>query len=133
MITPQMKDYILNYIVNNQNIRIPIDCTLMANELDTTSVCIEKIINQFARLNLCKINICYGSTYDITVQAEADDMLFRGGFTFQEDILNSNLDKLAAELKYLSGKTSGETLDSVQKMASIVGSILTALPFINRE
>ncbi|QIU92896.1 hypothetical protein [Bacteroides faecium] len=133
MITPQMKDQLLDYIVNNDNIRIPIDCNLMANELNTTSICIEKMINQFARLNLCKINIHYGSTYDITAQTEADDMLFRGGFTFQEDILNSNLDKLAAELKHLSGKTSGETLDSVQKMASIVGSISTALPFINGE
>lgn len=133
MITPQIKDHILNYIVNNKDIRIPIDCKIMANELGTTSVCIEKIINQFVRLNLCKINICYGNTYDITVQAEADDMLFRGGFTFQEDILNSNLDKLAAELKYLSGNTSGDALDSVQKMASIVGSISTSLPFINGE
>ena len=56
MITPEMKDYILRYIVENEDIRIMIDCTTMASELNTTSVSIEKILNQFERLNLCKIN-----------------------------------------------------------------------------
>ena len=31
MITPEMKDYILRYIVENEDIRIMIDCTSMAS------------------------------------------------------------------------------------------------------
>lgn len=131
MITPKMKDYILRYIVENEDIRIMIDCTTMASELNTTSVSIEKILNQFERLNLCKINNYYGDTCDITVQAEADDLMFRGGFVFQEEILKANLDKLAIELEYLSKETSGTTLNRVYTMLSILGIILQAAPSID--
>ena len=131
MITPEMKDYILRYIVENEDIRIMIDCTTMASELNTTSVSIEKILNQFERLNLCKINNYYGDTCYITVQAEADDLMFRGGFVFQEEILKANLDKLAIELEYLSKETSGTTLNRVYTMLSILGIILQAAPSID--
>ena len=122
MITPEMKDYILRYIVENEDIRIMIECTTMASE---------KILNQFELLNLCKINNYYGDTFDITVQAEADDLMFRGGFVFQEEILKANLDKLAIELEYLSKETSGTTLNRVYTMLSILGIILQAAPSID--
>lgn len=137
MITPQMKDYILKYIVNNEENRILIKCGDMAKTLNTTSSCIEKIISQFSRLNLCKLNNIYGSTYestyDITVQAEADDFLYHGGFEFQEEVTLANLKKLESELAYLSKNTSGKILDTVQKAVSIVGALLQASPLLNRE
>ena len=50
-----------------------------------------------------------------------------------EDLMKANLSKLDLELSQLYKESSGVALERIQKMSSIIGSILNALPLINGE
>lgn len=137
MITAQIKDKILFNIVESANtIRLEINVQTLSNKLDVNSDIICAVIEYFERKGFCHINNklgCYGSEkYDITLHVEAYDMYRNGGFVFLDDIMKTNLSKLELELSLLSKKASGDFLDRLQKMSSIVGSLLSAFPFINR-
>lgn len=137
MITPQMKDKVLSYLIQRENVKFDIHIDSLSKELNIKSEFISLIIEQFNEMALCKINETHAlgfppTRFIITLTAKAYDASRNGGFVFQEEIMKANLSKLDMELAQLSKKVSGDILDRVQKVTSIVGVISSAFPFINR-
>ena len=137
MITPEIKDKILSFIVLKDKIRFEIRIESLANELDISPDIISAIVQYFSRIGLLQINKEMGfmgkETFDITMNVEAYDLYHEGGFTFQEEILKAQLNKLDEELSLLKKKTTDSTLSTIEKMISIVGTILKSLPLDNRN
>ena len=137
MITPQMKDKVLSYIVKQELPRFMIRLDDLSVQLDIKPDYISLIIEQFKKMGLCEINETRGigfppTAFIITLTANAYDANRNGGFVFQEEIMKANLLKLDMELNQLSNESSGVIWDRVQKIMSIVNLISITFPFINR-
>lgn len=133
-----MKDKVLSYMVKQETVRFAIYLDDLSHELNIKPEFISLIIDQFDEMALCKIDETRGlgftpTCFIVTLTAKAYDADRNGGFVFQEEIMKANLSKLDMELAQLSKELSGNVLDRVQKITSIVGAISSAFPFINRE
>lgn len=136
MITPQMKDKVLSYMVEQKLPRFIICTDNLATELDIEPEFICLIIEQFEKQSLCRIQEKRGlgfppTTFVILLTADAYDAKRNGGFVFQEEIMKTNLAKLDMELTQLYRESSETTLNRIQKIMSIVGTISSTFPFIN--
>ena len=137
MITPQMKDKVLSYMLEQQSSRFMVYTDDLANELNIKPEFICLIIEQFEKQSLCQIQEKRGlgfppNAFVILLTADAYDAKHNGGFVFQEEIMKANLAKLDMELEKLHRESSERTINRIEKIMSIVGTISSAFPFIDR-
>lgn len=124
MITPELKDKILNNLLSHNDVTYTFNIIQLANELNCSSDTIRAILDYFNRLNLISAtNYTIGGDVIISLNVEASDMALRGGFVAQEELIKKNFEKLLLELDSLKSKFP----KNIETITSIIGNISNAL------
>ena len=84
---------------------------------------LDAMLGQFELLGLCEVMRNIGGRVDVSLNAEAHDMVLHGGFVAQEELLRKNIEKLELELKSLEPSLLGK----VETISNIAANIATAL------
>lgn len=124
MITPELKDKVLNNQLSHNDVTYTFNIIQLANELNCSSDTIRAILDYFNRLNLISAtNYTIGGDVIISLNVEASDMALRGGFVAQEELIKKNFEKLLLELDSLKSKFP----KNIETITSIIGNISNAL------
>lgn len=124
MITPELKDKVLNNPLSHNDVTYTFNIIQLANELNCSSDTIRAILDYFNRLNLISAtNYTIGGDVIISLNVEASDMALRGGFVAQEELIKKNFEKLLLELDSLKSKFP----KNIETITSIIGNISNAL------
>lgn len=124
MITPELKDKVLNNLLSQNDVTYTFNIIQLANELNCSSDTIRAILDYFNRLNLISAtNYTIGGDVIISLNVEASDMALRGGFVAQEELIKKNFEKLLLELDSLKSKFP----KNIETITSIIGNISNAL------
>ena len=124
MITPELKDKVLNNLLSHNDVTYTFNIIQLANELNCSSDTIRAILDYFNRLNLISAtNYTIGGDVIISLNVEASDMALRGGFVAQEELIKKNFEKLLLELDSLKSKFP----KNIETITSIIGNISNAL------
>ena len=124
MITPELKDKVLNNLLSHNDETYTFNIIQLANELNCSSDTIRAILDYFNRLNLISAtNYTIGGDVIISLNVEASDMALRGGFVAQEELIKKNFEKLLLELDSLKSKFP----KNIETITSIIGNISNAL------
>lgn len=126
LITPQLKDEVLRYIVESDDLPTDIDYDEFAQKLSVSPDILGLIIEQFADMNLIKANEYTGGCL-VWITAKAHDFIGHGGFVAQEELLRNNIEKLELEIRMLSKELEPKYLDRFEKIMSLGNSIVGAL------
>lgn len=127
MITPKMKDDVLEILVNKtvEIIHFNVDAIPIMNDTRITLANLNGILYAFNNDGLVKYQgLSRGHFFDIQVNEKAHQKLQRGGYQLEELIVLQQLDKLNEEVKQLKTKFS---LEDLNNLSSIVGNITTTL------
>ena len=122
MITASKKDELLNLLVGgrmNQYLdiwQLSSDMGIEADELDA-------MLEQFDKMGLCTVSRCLGGRVNVSLHAEAHDMVLRGGFVAQEELLKQSIEKLLLELESLKH----QNLANAERISSLIANIGAAL------
>lgn len=126
LITPQMKDLALEYLLSSNSLEIDISNRELSQYCGCLPFQVNLILEEFEKLDLLSIE----STNDgitVTISAKAYDMHAHGGFTAQEELLKANINKLGYELEVLSKELEPKHLEKAEKISSIAMAVLSAL------
>lgn len=126
MITPIIKDDVLKSFLQfgmrcQTNIRK--DCSdfnLSWEEYDA-------LIRQFEGFNLLKATRLMGGETIIQLNADTCDLMNRGGFYAQEELLKANIEKLHIELAALSKQLEPKFADKAKELIGIASGIASVL------
>lgn len=128
MITPAIKDQILNVLISQDkpNVNLNYDDLFPNNEIPVNEFFL--IIKQFAKYGFLE-NPLFAGNMMISAQKTADiyDFFNHGGFTAQEELLRANLEKLNLELLKLSKDIEPSKLETISSITAIASSVATAL------
>jgi hypothetical protein len=122
LITPQLKDKILNDIVSKGIIQV-YDINKYANNYDLDTNELYATLKQFEEKGLLKIKPNFGDAIELNVKVNAHDFLLHGGFTAQEELLVKNLEKLLLEIESLKPSMP----EKVSTLTNIAANIATAM------
>ncbi|WP_254562008.1 hypothetical protein [Dyadobacter diqingensis] len=98
LITPAIKDTLLNHFVENYSLGQLIDLPRDQNLLGLSGGELASLTNQFVKMDLVKE---WGSTRDsitISLNVESHDFIGRGGFYGQEILFQKNVEKIIWEI-----------------------------------
>lgn len=124
MITPELKDKVLNKLISFNDVTFDFDINNFAKEINCSEDTLCAILDYFVRLKLISnANYCFGGAALITLNVEASDMALRGGFVAQEELIKKNFEKLLLELKSLDSTLFKKT----ESLTNIIASLSTAL------
>ena len=134
MITPKLKDEVLNAIIiryNDTNSdRFDIDCEESFPEKTLSDSDFRMILHQFKEKQLLSVvDNLTGNSYYIHVTANLFDFYNHGGFVCQEEILLANLKKLDCEFKKLAKEVDPGLSEKIGRIAEIAASCAIALGF----
>lgn len=133
-ITPAIKDKVLNYLCQHA---IPEQvCSgntiMVIAELDISFETFNAIMNQFLRKGLIEdLNLRQNAIHFILL-VDALDFRGRGGFMFQEEILEANINTLLLEMKIIEKELGPKYLDTTEKIASIASSIISGFSLFKK-
>lgn len=131
IITPAIKDKILNYLVTDcpleQLVYSPTEEVL--KEADTDHDTLYAVLSQFQRLGFLK-EFAMQSTVTFILHAEAHDFALKGGFTVKEEVFEANIKKLMLEIDTLKKQVGPDHLDKVEKIASTASALFAGLSLI---
>ena len=120
MITPSIKDALLNKLVEGDTFRKSFDLGQLSEELGLPSEALDALLRHFEELGLCRVRRFLGGHFDVMLDIKAHDMALHGGFVAQEEHLRDSLKKLQLELESLrpsfperAGRISGIMADIV--------------------
>jgi hypothetical protein len=123
------KDLLLFYLCENCKFEKISDGPTpeLLKELNLTYDTLDAILYYFQRLKfISDLNLTQRSIYFI-LHLEANDFKIKGGFTFQEEILESNLQKIKLELENLKKQLQPEQLSTAEKISTILSTVMTAI------
>jgi hypothetical protein len=132
MITPEDKDALLRYLCEKNRpekvYRLSLIEMRQATSLPVDTI--EALLSYFNRIKL--IQHVAGSsssvkpTADILVTIEALDIIRRGGFTFQEQILQKEIENLSLEVERLRPSLG----DKIEQISTIAANLMSLIkPF----
>lgn len=118
MITPSIKDALLNKLVEGDTFRKSFDLGQLSKELGLPSEALDALLRHFEELGLCRVRRFLGGRFEVLLDVKAHDMALHGGFVAQEEHLRDSLKKLQLELDSLrpsfperAGRISGIMAD----------------------
>lgn len=123
MITPSIKDKVLNKLVEGDTIRKEFDIYTMSEELGMTPEVLDAILRHFEKLGLCRVRWFRGGLVEVMLYVEAHDMALHGGFVAQEEHLRDSLKKLQLELDSLR-PSFPERAERIAGIAADIGAVL---------
>ncbi|MFI3302769.1 MAG: hypothetical protein SNI18_06330 [Rikenellaceae bacterium] len=125
MITPKIKDDVLRSFIQfgmrcETNVRK--DCS----DFNLTYEEYDALIRQFEELNLLNARRCLGGRTIIQLNVNAHDLINRGGFYAQEELLKANIEKLSLELQSLVKQLEPSLAKKAKEILSLGANILSA-------
>lgn len=128
MITPQLKDSVLNSLIqmfnNNQE---TFNYAELAEELGSKEEFVFMILLQFKKTGIFhEFHQFIDADVSFSLSADAFDLHHLGGFTAKEEILKLNLQKLNLEIESLKQTEP----DTAEKISSILTNITTVAAFL---
>ena len=102
LITPQLKDKLLNGLVELDKIQINTSVKSLSDYIAAGQDVVLCLLDHFEHSGICSIKRYVGGNLTIILDAKAYDMQRRGGFTALEDLYQKQLVKLEKELEKLS-------------------------------
>lgn len=102
LITPQLKDKLLNGLVELDTIQINTSVKSLSDYIAAGQDVVLCLLDHFEHSGICSIKRYVGGNLTIILDAKAYDMQRRGGFTALEDLYQKQLLKLEKELEKLS-------------------------------
>ena len=102
LITPQLKDKLLNGLVELDTIQINTSVKSLSDYIVAGQDVVLCLLDHFEHSGICSIKRYVGGNLTIILDAKAYDMQRRGGFTALEDLYQKQLLKLEKELEKLS-------------------------------
>jgi hypothetical protein len=129
MITPSIKDALLNKMVEGDTFRKSFDLGQLAEELGLHSEALDALLRYFEELDLCRVQRFLGGRFDVMLDIKAHDMSLHGGFVAQEEHLRNSLKKLELELESLRPSLP-ERAARISGIVADIGTVLSLfLPF----
>lgn len=133
MITPILKDRVLNYLVQNapvgQLVFAPTNEFLKATELEDI-IKLRAILQQFERLGLLERSGVGATSVEAIVNVDAHDFVLRGGFTAKEEHFEKSIEKLLYEIDHLKNQLTPSQLETANKISGIAQGIAAGLQII---
>lgn len=126
LITPAIKDQVLQSLVSVNSIGIEVNLYEESKDLNLSPDIIEAIYDHFEEIGLIEQTKSYSST-TIKMKSRAFDLYNHGGFNAEEEILKANIQKLDYELRTLANQLSPDLLEKANKISSIASCIFGAL------
>lgn len=132
LITPSIKDDVLSYIVANYDLNALYSrCELKPLlEIVGSKSNLQAIFNQFIRIGLIGKGTVSSLAYSISVNIEAHDFLFHGGFIAQEEILKANINKLSLELEAISKELEPKFAEKAATISTIAANVTSFLGLV---
>lgn len=129
MITPSIKDALLNKLVEGDTFRKSFDLVQLSKELGLPSEALDALLRYFEELGLCRVRRFLGGRFDVMLDIKAHDMALHGGFVAQEEHLRNSLKKLELELESLR-PSFPERAARISGIVADIGTVLSLfLPF----
>jgi len=122
MITPELKDKILQAFIECNSITFGFDGRVLSRDLNIPFDVLDAIVGNFERLNLVVATRLLGGGFRITLNAEAFDVFNRGGFVAQEYLLQKEVEKLLLEIERLR-PTLGDKAERIISIANNIAGI----------
>ena len=132
IITASIKDRVLHYLCNDWPLeQVEYRKTKdILNETDTDFQTLKAILYQFERFGFVEeLGVGHENTTFILL-VDSHDFYSKGGFVIQQEIYQTNFDKLALEVEHLQKELGPDHLDTLSKISSIVGTLLTAAALV---
>lgn len=121
MITPEMKDQLLLKLINSDK-PVLIEAKFTKDNGKYTDL----LINQFINIGLVSVVERFGyGMVRVRVEAEAHDLIRRGGFKFIEEVFLSNVTKLELEIKQLEKDIPADKFDIITKAIGAISAGFT--------
>lgn len=121
MITPDLKDRVLDFIVERApEMFIPVQSDSLATEMSTNRDVIESLLEYFQNRGLISYKPVLGIVYLITIKVEAHDMKRRGGFVGEEEMLLGEFNKLVLELQSLQSTIEKNKFEKIMTRVNTV-------------
>lgn len=131
-ITPELKDSVLNLLC--KNFMLERHSSVFKGNVGEIQKLLEidfndlnAILTYFQRIGFISDLNCRPSAIHFVLKMEASDFQRTGGFTLHETILESNVEQLTLEIQVLKKQLGPDHLDTVNKIASIVGTIFSSI------
>lgn len=134
IITPKIKDDILNCLCNELppermvSLDAKIFCSTTGLDLQTISA----VLTYFQRLGFIAELNNRGTAIFLIVNVEATDYLIRGGFTAQEELIESNINKLLLEIENLKKQLAPNQLETINKLSAIGSALLSGISLFKK-
>lgn len=127
-ITYKEKDVVLNLLCNEETIAEQ-QCWLnrqdFINQSGLDTQALASTLKYFERLGIISsLNYRHSApTFSLIVHQEAFDVLNRGGFTMQEEVLQKEVQKLLLEIERLK-PSIGDKIETVSTIANNIASVV---------
>ena len=129
LITPELKDRILNDLVN-AGMSLRVDTCSDAPDYEIDHYTYSAILDQFEQMELLSQTKTLGGFVIANISVNAHDFVRRGGFLVQEELIKGNIQKLGLEIDLLCKELSPNLLEKAQKITAIANAILSSINFM---
>jgi predicted translin family RNA/ssDNA-binding protein len=126
MITPQIKDELLKYLLLNcQELYYSGTCDDLAEATEIRSIYIDTILDQFEERGFVKIERYIGG-FALQLRAKAFDYMQRGGHVGEFEMLDMELQKIKTELYSLEMHLEKNKFDKIMTSINTVIAFFSA-------
>lgn len=126
MVTPEIKDKLLGYLITQKKINFDINFNDLYEQTGISYEVASIILQHFHNKGFITTE-CYKIGCWVRLNVEIYDFFNHGGFTAQEELLRANLEKLNLELLKLSKELEPSKLETINTITSVVSNIAAAL------
>lgn len=132
VINPEVKDKILNYLILHAKVEQfqSGDTNENLKELDIDFDTFHAVMTYFERVGFLKELGLNRRGVHFILLIEAHDFYLRGGYSVQEEILETNVKKLLFEIDNLKKQLEPDKLDKLNKISSIASAIFSGLALL---
>lgn len=132
IINPELKDAILKHLILHAKVEQfqSGDTSGILKELNIDFDAFHAVMTYFERVGLLKELGLNRRGVHFILLTEAHDFYLRGGFTFQEEVLETNVKKLLLEVDNLKKQLGPDHLDTVNKISSLASALFAGLSLL---
>lgn len=121
MMSPELKDKVLEYIVvNSPNLRMQSSLEEFAKEFQISNNVVEAILRQFDKKGLINFNPFIGGGFYLEISADAHDYLFKGGYLGEYQYLEMQVQKLKNDLYSFESSIPKDKFDNLINTTNVI-------------
>lgn len=129
IITPAIKDKILFFLCSEASVEQTSQCETpeLLKQLELDFDTFNAIMVQFERFGLVEDLNIRRAHLSFILRVDAHDYAQKGGFSAQEEVFKSNVEKLILEIENLKKQLAPNHLETANKISSIASAIFSGL------